>query len=218
MPRFMTHSVSRAVGSRLLAVSIAITLAAPAGAQQLEAITYTVRVPAPRTHYLEVEASYPTGGRSSVELMMAVWTPGSYLVREFARNVERVSARSADNQPLPIDKSRKNRWLVQTRGAPRVTVSYRVYAHERAGRLDWVEDDFALINGAPTYLTLVEQGHRPHDVTLELPAGWARSLTALHPSADGRAHHYRAADFDELVDSPIVAGNPAVHDFTVDGI
>lgn len=213
----MPRLASRA-GASLLALAAALAAPSSACAQQLEPITYTVRIPAPRTHYLEVEASYPTAGRPSLDLMMAVWTPGSYLIREFARNVERVSARSSTNQPLAIEKPRKNRWVVRTGGAERVVVSYRVYAHERAGRLDWVEDDFALINGAPTYITLVEQAHRPHEVRLELPGGWARSLTALHPAADGRPHHYRAADFDELVDSPIVAGNPAVQEFAVDGV
>jgi predicted metalloprotease with PDZ domain len=216
----MTRLASRAGGVALLAFTLALTTAGalPAPAQQLEPITYTVRIPAPRTHYLEIEASYPTGGRPSIELMMAVWTPGSYLIREFARNVEGVSARSSANQALAIDKTRKNRWLVHTGGASRIVVSYRVYAHERAGRLDWVEDEFALINGAPTFITLAEQAHRPHEVALELPASWRRSLTALHATAGGLAHRYRAVDFDELVDSPIVAGNPSVHELVVDGV
>jgi predicted metalloprotease with PDZ domain len=46
-----------------------------------EAISYTLRFPAPQTHYVEVEARFPTGGRPEIELAMAVWTPGSYLVR-----------------------------------------------------------------------------------------------------------------------------------------
>jgi predicted metalloprotease with PDZ domain len=216
----MIRLASRAGGAVFLALTVAVTSAAPtsARAQQLEPVRYTVRIPAPRTHYLEVEASYPTGGRPSIDLMMAVWTPGSYLIREFARNVEGVSARSSASQPLAIDKTRKNRWVVQTGGANRITVTYRVYAHERAGRLDWVEDDFALINGAPTFITLAEQTHRPHEVTLELPTGWRRSLTALRAAAAGQPHRYRAADFDELVDSPIVAGNPSVYELVVDGV
>ena len=97
-------------------------------------------------------------------------------------------------------------------------MTYRVYANERLGRTDWVDDSFAVINGAPTYITLVERARRPHEVTLELPGLMARTLTALPPAADGRPHHYRAPDYDTLVDSPIVAGNPAVYQFAVDGV
>ena len=61
-------------------------------AQTLEPIRYTVSFPAPHTHYLEIEASYPTEGRPSIELMMAVWTPGSYLIREYERHVEALTA------------------------------------------------------------------------------------------------------------------------------
>ena len=71
---------------RLLFVA-ALTLASapPAAAQAPEPIAYTLRFPAPHTHYVAVDALVPTGGRPAVELMMAVWTPGSYLVREYAR-------------------------------------------------------------------------------------------------------------------------------------
>ncbi len=186
-------------------------------AQQREPIRYVLRIPAPKTHYIDVEASYPAAGKNALDLTMAVWTPGSYLVREFARNVETVAARTPSGASLAVEKTRKNRWRVQTRGAARVVVTYRVYGHERAGRLNWIEEDFALINGAPTFITLLETGHRPHEVTLDIPANWARSLTSLPATTAGGAHRYRAADFDELVDSPIIAGNPSVHEFTVDG-
>src|SRR5919106_6516574 len=67
--------------------------AVAAGVQRdTNAITYTVSFPAPHTHYMEVSAVVPTAGRGDVEMMMAVWTPGSYLIREFERNVESVAA------------------------------------------------------------------------------------------------------------------------------
>ena len=186
--------------------------------QPLDPIRYVLRIPEPKTHYIDVEATFPTAGKPTVELMMAVWTPGSYLVREFARNVEQVRAHSAAAPSLSIRKSRKNRWLVQTGGAREVVVTYRVYAHEHAARLDWVDDAYALVNGAPTYITLAEKAARPHDVLLQLPAEWGQSVTPLPTVTDGKPHHYRAADYDMLVDSPILAGNPSVHEFAVDGV
>jgi len=203
-------------------VSTALALAALAGAplraQQTDPIRYTVRIAEPATHYLDVEAIYPTGGKPAIDLMMAVWTPGSYLVREFARHVEQVRAHVPAGQALAMGKTGKNRWHVSTGGAETVVVAYRVYANERQGRTDWVDDSFAIINGAATYLTLVERGRRPHEVTLELPATWDEALTALPAAADRRPHHFRAPDYDALVDSPIVAGHPSVHRFTVAGV
>ena len=59
---------------------------------QAAPLRYTLTFPAPHTHYVEVEAHVPTDRHPVVELDMAVWTPGSYLVREYARNVEQVTA------------------------------------------------------------------------------------------------------------------------------
>ena len=201
----------------LLAALALLGHAAGALAQAPEPISHVLRFPEPHSHYIEVETAVPAGGASSLELMMAVWTPGSYLVREYARNVETLAARSAAGAPLAVEPSRKNRWRIETAGAATVVVTYRLYCREMSVRTNWVDDELALINGAPTFLTLVEDRPRPHRVRLELPPAWSRSLTALPPTADGRPHSYEARDFDTLVDSPIVAGNPVVHDFTVAG-
>jgi predicted metalloprotease with PDZ domain len=194
-----------------------MTHAAAAMAQSgPEPIRYTLSFPAPQSHYVEVTATVPTGRRSDVDLMMAVWTPGSYLVREYARNVEAVSALGTDGRVLDVDKSRKNRWRVATGGAPAITLKYRVYCREMSVRTNWVESDFALLNGAPTFITLADPSPRPHEVVINPASGWKRSITAL-PSMTGGDHHYRAPDYDTLVDSPIVVGNPAVYDFDIDG-
>src|SRR5258708_15090986 len=198
-----------------LFVLFTATVAVPAGAQTREAIRYTVRFPAPQTNYVEVEALVPTDGRGSIDMMMAVWTPGSYLIREYERNLEAVQA-TAGTRVLPIDKTVKNRWRITTGGAREVTVTYRVYAHEMTVRTNWVDADFAMLNGAPTYLTLVESGSRPHDVRLELPAAWKTSVTGLPGAPDETPNHSRAPGYDTLLDCPIRAGNPATHRFIVD--
>src|SRR5687767_12901604 len=189
---------------------------AAAAQRGLDPIRYTVSFPAPHTHYMEVSAIVPTGGRADVELMMAVWTPGSYLVREYARNIERVTATGPGGRALAVEKSDKNRWRVTTGGAPTVTVAYRVYGREMSVRTNWVESRFALVNGAPTLMTLADMATRPHEVILNPADGWRRSMTGLPPLGGGE-HRYRAPDFDTLVDSPILLGNPAVYEFNVDG-
>ena len=184
----------------------------------LEPLRYTLRFPAPHTHYVEVEAAIPAAGQPWVELVMAVWTPGSYMVREYARHVEGMTAHTPEGRSLRVDKTRKNRWRIDTKNAATVVVTYRVYGREMSVRTNWIEDGFALLNGAPTFLTLMEEAARPYDVTLVLPEAWHSSMTGLPAAPDGAPHHYCAADFDTLVDSPILAGNPTVHRFEVDGI
>jgi len=197
------------------AAAVVFTVSGSLFAQALEPIRYTLRFPAPHTHYFEVEASLPTAGRSDVEVYMATWTPGSYLIREYERNVEAVTA-SAGARLLAVEKSRKNRWKITTGGAATVTLRYKVYSHEMTVRNNWVESGFAMINGAPTFLTLVERAARPHEVRIELPASWQSVQTPLMPLA-GAANAFRADDFDTIVDSPIIVGNPVVREFTVDG-
>jgi predicted metalloprotease with PDZ domain len=192
-----------------------VSTAGPLGAQALEPIRYTLRFPAPHTHYVEVEAAIPTSGRPDVEVYMATWTPGSYLIREYERHVEAVTA-AAGARSLAVAKSTKNRWRITTGGAASVTLRYKVYSREMTVRNNWVERDFAMINGAPTFLTLVERAARPHEVRIELPAAWKSVQTAMMPIA-GAGNAFRAEDFDTLVDSPMIIGTPVTREFAVDG-
>jgi predicted metalloprotease with PDZ domain len=182
-----------------------------------EAIVYTLRFPAPHTHYVEVEARVPADGRADIELMMPVWTPGSYLVREFARHVERLAATTPQGAALPVVRTRKNRWRITTGGAPVVVVQYGVYCREMSVRTNWVDAGFALLNGAPTFITIAGDHARPHEIKVDLPPSWQRTVSPLDP-AGASPHHYVAPDYDTLVDSPLLVGNPAIHEFEEAGV
>ena len=208
------HHTARFGASILWPIALTlITMTSPLHAQQSpEPVRYTVSFPAPQSHYAEIQADFPTGGQPTIEIFMPVWTPGSYLIREYSRNVEEVKA------PGLVTKTRKNRWQIATGGAATVRVTYRVYCREMSVRTNWVEDGFALLNGAPTFMTLVGGLARPHEVTLVLPPAWKTAVSGMDEAPGPTPHHFLAPDYDTLVDSPILAGNPAIYQFDVDGV
>src|SRR5688572_11180997 len=199
----------------LVAAALLMTHADSAAAQTAaEPLRYTLSFPAPQTHYMEVSAAVPTDRRPEVDLMMAVWTPGSYLIREYERNVEALTAADPSRAALAVEKTRKNRWRVTTNGVRTVWVRYRVYAHEMTVRTNWVDEELAMLNGAPTFITLLESpSRRAHEVRLVLPRAWTGSFSGMAPGVGQNT--YVAPDYDTLVDSPIVAGSPSVYEFRV---
>lgn len=180
-------------------------------------IRYTLRFASPESHYLEVESSFPAPAdpAAGLELSMAVWTPGSYLIREYSRHVESISAEGEGGRPRTMCKTRKNRWRVASSPSERVIVRYRLYAHDLTVRTNFVEADFALISGAATFLVPIGGHHLPAEVRIELPGVWRSCVCALPRTADGQG--FAARDYDQLVDSPIYAGNAAIHRFEVGG-
>jgi predicted metalloprotease with PDZ domain len=199
---------------------LASGLAASLPAQPKEPIVYVVRVADPESHFAEIEARVPTGGSSSIELMMPTWTPGFYRVEDYAGEVSGLMARSPDGKLLAVSQpSRKNRWTVETGGSAEVRLGYRLHAEKRSVTTNWIGPELLVLNGAAAFITLLESERRPHEVTLVLPAPWKRVSTALAtvPGEADNRWHWRAADFDELVDSPIVAGDLDIHSFTIDG-
>ncbi len=186
-------------------------------ARALEPLVYTVRFPAPETHFAEVEVAIPTSKRATIELMMPIWSPGFYRVEDYASRVQSLSARTADGKPLVVEQPNKNRWRIATNGAASVIVTYKLLCNGRSVTTNWVGEDLLVLNGAAAFATLAEQARRPHEIRLELAAKWKRAMSGLDAAPDGNPNHFRAADYDTLVDTPIVAGDLSVREFTVEG-
>lgn len=179
-------------------------------------IAYEVDLADVKNHYIQVRMRAPATGETT-ELMLPAWTPGSYLMREYARNIDSLTAETVDGKPLSIEKVRKNRWQVNTKGLKEFIVNYRLYCREASVRTNFVNHEYAVLNGAPTFLTVPERMDSKHEVTLKMPPHWQRSATALRPSSE-KANVYTAENYDEIVDSPIVAGNLRFYPFQVAGI
>jgi predicted metalloprotease with PDZ domain len=179
-------------------------------------VDYVVSITEPSTHEVTVTATFPAAGET-LELFMPVWTPGSYLVREYSRHLLAIETSTADGRSLPIDKVAKNRWRVSgLEGVPHVVVRYRLYAREMSVRTNFVDAEFALVVGAATFVTTAGAVAGPCRVRMELPEGWT-SHTSLAAAPGGAAHHYEAPDFDTLLDSPIACGATAARAFVAGG-
>ena len=186
-----------------------------AGGQKRTGIRYVVDFSDAKNHYINIAATIPVRDETT-ELMMAVWTPGSYLVREYARHIDSMEVKSGGKK-LEFEKIRKNRWVVQTKGVKSFQLRYRLYCNELTVRTNFAGNQYAMINGAPTFVTVADRLDERHVVRLKLPKPWKRSATSLR-SIGKQPHVFVANDFDELVDSPIVAGNVQVYPFDVEGV
>ena len=200
------------IAAALAVCWVLILPAAPVLADEQAAVQHRLSFPERRNQYVHVSATFPASG-ASLELAMASWTPGSYLIRDFAANVEGLRAADSAGNALPVLKTAKNRWRIDTGGAAEVTVDYDVWAGELNVSESWVEAEIALINGAGVFLYNQDSRDRPQRVTVTLPPDWSRVSAALESDATGV---FLARDFDELVDSPIVAGNTVHLDFWVE--
>src|SRR5688572_11671026 len=170
-------------------------------------VRYRLSFPRLDQHLVEVEARFG-GVTGEVTLCMAAWTPGSYLIREYARHVQDLEVEAGG----AVEKVAKDRWRVTPRSAGELVVRYRVYAFDLTVRTNHVDSTHAFLNGAPTFLWLEERRAEPIEVTIEPPAGWAVA-TALA----GGPTRFEARDLDELIDSPIHVGSGPILAFTAAG-
>ncbi|MCH8289067.1 MAG: peptidase M61, partial [Candidatus Marinimicrobia bacterium] len=103
-------------------------------------------MPEPWTHYFHVTQTISGERKKSIDFVMPVWAPGSYLIREFSKNVEGFSAHSNKSDNLKWEKIDKNTWRVYSDRANVVTISYRVYAFVKSVRNSFLDDSHGFVS------------------------------------------------------------------------
>jgi predicted metalloprotease with PDZ domain len=165
-------------------------------------IKHLIQMSNPQSHYFEVTTTLDVSKETakSIDLKMAAWTPGSYLIREFARNIEQIQA-SAQGNALPINKISKNTWrIVLKPGMKQIQVNYLVYAYELSVRTSFLDDAHGYINPASVLLYVPQWAKGPQELSIIPHKDFKKVSTALKNVG---GFNYIAKDLDELIDSPI---------------
>ncbi len=170
----------------------------------------------PQAHYVEVEMNLSGLSKEFIDVKMPVWAPGSYLVREFAKNIEGFSA-TANGKAVRSEKVRKNAWRIHNAKAGNVKIKYRVYAFETSVRTSFIDDSHAFLSSTGIFLYPDGMLNLPSTVVIKPFKNWQKVSTGLEPVL-GKAHTFTAANFDILFDSPIEVGNQDIFEFTAAGV
>src|SRR5690349_9154012 len=182
-------------------------------------ISFTVSMSKPHTHLLEVEMRITESGATTVSedvLVMPVWTPGSYLIREFERHVQNFSAVDASGRALPWEKIKKNSWRIETNNTRDIRVKYLVYANELSVRTNELNSDHAFWNNAALLMYMERNLARPVKIHVNPAPGW-KVATGL-PAVPGEKNTFEAPNFDILYDSPFEVSDFKQIDFMVRGV
>jgi predicted metalloprotease with PDZ domain len=184
-----------------------------AGAVQ---ITYTVTFPEAQAHYADIEMNISGLQQKDLVLKMPVWTPGSYLVREFSKNIESFSV-SSNGKAVPAPKTRKNWWHINTEGISSLTVKYRVYCFEISVRTSFIDASHAFLSPTGIFVYPGNMLHQPSTVHIIPYKGWTKVSTGLE-LVNNDPFTLHSPNYDILFDSPIEVGSQDVFGFDAAGV
>ena len=171
-------------------------------------IAYRVRLHDLHAHLFQVTLTIARPAALQ-RVSLPVWIPGSYLVREFSKNLQKLQARQA-GQLVALTQLDKCSWQAACASNQALVLTYEVYAFDHSVRTAWLDSVRGFFNGTGVLLRVEGQEVAPH--ALELVANkavpdWqvATGLTPHKVNKNGFGT-YRAADYDELVDCPVEMG------------
>lgn len=190
------------------------------GSSFSQKIVYKLRMEQPQNHYFQVEMELSDFSEEVINVKMPVWAPGSYLVREFAKNVDLVIAYDG-NKKLPVEKTNKNTWSIQKGKAKKISVKYEVYSFELSVRTSFLDLTHGFASGSGIFMYI--DGYQAAKGCLDvIPHSSFKKITAALPlceeseATDGGTR-YKFNDYDHLADCPIEIGNQETFEFTAAG-
>ena len=178
-------------------------------------ITYQVAMSQPESHLFVVTLQVNNWQGSILDLIMPVWTPGSYLVREYSKHLQNFSATNQNGKDLNWCKLSKNHWQVETTGINEIIVQYRIFANELSVRTNHLDATHGYFNPAALCFYLPGFEQMPIHITIVPPKPDWQVITPL-PRVDG-TNTFEATNFDTLVDSPFEIGCHQLYEFEVLG-
>lgn len=184
------------------------------------AIQYRVEAADPHAHLFHVTLTIAQP-EAQQHLSLPVWIPGSYLVREFSRHLQRLVARQ-DGKPVAVQQLDKCTWQVDCVPSSPLVLGYEVYAFDNSVRTAWLDPQRGFFNGTSLCLKVHGQETAAHELDLVAPRDLPQweAATALAPVKVNKRGFgsYYAADYDELVDCPVEMGNFFSGEFKAGGV
>ena len=179
-------------------------------------IRYNVTFPEAQAHYVSIEMNISGLDQKTIDLKMPVWTPGSYLVREFGKNVEAFTA-EAKGSALTCYKTDKNTWHIINNANTSIKVIYKVYCFELTVRTSMVDAEHGFLATSGLFMYPAGMLNLPSQIHIEPYKGWTTVSTSLE-RVKGDQFTLAAPNYDILFDSPIEVGTQDVFYFDAAGV
>jgi predicted metalloprotease with PDZ domain len=180
-------------------------------------IRYQITSRNPGSSYFDVTIIIDKPDPSGQCLRLPNWIPGSYMIRDFARNLIDLSV-SCDDGGLVVEQLDKSNWRIQPVAQP-VTVEYQVYAKDLSVRAAHLDHSHGYYNASSVFLEVVGQGDKACEILIEKPAPdacsqWKLATTLERKQAEPYGFGlYLAQNYDDLIDHPVEMGEFAVINF-----
>ena len=190
--------------------------------KKLQAIRYSIVPKDLASHLFEVTVTVEQPAADGQLFALPAWIPGSYMIREFSRNIVQIRAESQGKQ-VPLSKLDKHAWRAAPVAGP-LTLYYEVYAWDLSVRAAHLDQTHGFFNGTSVFLRVIGQEAMAHVVDIirsgdDAAKSWrvATSLPELGAKRYGFGT-YIAGDYDELIDHPVEMGDFALASFKAHGV
>lgn len=194
-------------------------------------IHYNISLISASQHLLHVSMTIEIDPCKNISLCLPAWIPGSYMVRDFARNLHALSAHEPENEQhiLSVQQLDKQSWLISShdeKPLEKLEINYQIYAFDLSVRSAYINHEYAFFNGTSVFLYVKGAQNTEHTLSIDTNSftelgkadnsGIATAMPRLSEQHSS-IQSYRSANYYELIDHPFLLGQFNKHSFNVNG-
>ena len=187
-------------------------------------IQYRISPLKPNSHLFEVSLSFQTTPAQTYTLSLPAWLPGSYMIRDFAKNIIEINAFDNDRNAILLSKNDKQTWSLVA-NTEQVNITYQVFAFDLSVRTAYLDSQRGFFNGSSTFLQVLELSDIPCELIIDQPTTteqqtWrvATGLTRATETEKYQFGRYIADNYQHLIDCPVAIGEFDSTEFIVEGV
>lgn len=186
-------------------------------------IQYEVSLSSIAGHLFDVSLYIQSPNSTGQILSLPAWIPGSYMIRDFAKHLIKLTAMDSQGNSLQVSKLDKQTWQVTPTEGP-ISLQYQLYAFDLSVRGAYINDQYGFFNGSNLFLEVQGQSDSPCMLSIINAKhlfnhyAIATTMSTLNQSTDPQADHYHAQNYAELIDHPVLMGDFDTLSFKIDHI
>ncbi len=185
-------------------------------------INYSISPLNINSHLFSISLTFNVTANKPYTLSLPSWLPGSYMIRDFAKNIIEINATAEDNSSPILIKNDKQTWTLTSNNETSVTINYSVFAFDLSVRTAYLDSQRAFFNGSSVFLQVEELANQACLLNIEPTDAikdWkvATGLTR-HNTEKYAFGQYSAENYQELIDGPVAMGNFSYKEFDVEGV
>ena len=159
-----------------------------------------------KKHLVELTCSFKVSNKKKISFSLPKWSPGSYLIRDYARHIVNLEVTLNNEKVFPKQKT-SNNWEIYIKSNGLINIKYLIYCFDKSVRANYLDDNRLFLNGPSTFLRVKEFSDKKHQLEIKKNVFLKNKKITSSMNFLKQKNLYQEICYQEFIDHPLEISN-----------